>query len=46
MSIPHNIKKLQEKDKKLKGWLTKGGRDGAKPALLELIRRAVKPSRP
>lgn len=38
------MKKSSVKDKKLKDWLKKGGRDGAKKNFLTLLKRAVSPS--
>lgn len=34
-------KKINSKDKKLKNWLKKGGREGAKQDFLTLLKRAV-----
>ena len=34
-------KKFSTKDKKLRDWLSKGGREGSKQDLLTLLKRAV-----
>jgi len=38
-------KKFSLKDKKLRDWLKKGGREGSKKDFLTLLKKAVLPSR-
>lgn len=40
-SMVKKNKKLTEKDKRLNGWLKKGGREGSKKDFLTLLKRAV-----
>ena len=35
------VKKLKEKDKKLRNWFVRGGRDNSKKDFLTLLKRAV-----
>lgn len=43
LTILMKNKKLLPKDQKLKSWLKQGGREGAKPDFLALIKKAAEP---